>query len=83
MTLGLIMAGALVGAVLLAVYWGRKAGIDSARAADLDSIREKNVDINDEFAKMRKTQSKELNSIDSSDAAHKLRELGRRRGKDR
>ena len=82
MMIGMILALALVGSMLLAVYWGRKAGIDSARAVDLVSIRDKNAKINEDFSKMREKHGEELDSIDSADAARKLRELGRRRGKD-
>ena len=56
MTMGLMVALGLVAAILLAVYWGRKAGIDAARASDLESIRGKNAEINEEFSKMRKEQ---------------------------
>ena len=38
MTMGLFIALGLVSAILLAVYGGRKAGIDAARASDLESI---------------------------------------------
>ena len=82
MTMGLFIALGLVSAILLAVYWGRKAGIDAARASDLKSIRGKNAEINKEFTGMREKQRKELDGIDSSDAASKLRFLGRRRRKD-
>ena len=82
MMIGMILALALVASILLAVYWGRKAGIDSARAVDLVSIRDKNAKINEDFSKMREKHGEELDSIDSADAARKLRELGRRRGKD-
>ena len=44
MTMGLFIALGLVSAILLAVYWGRKAGIDAARASDLESIRGKNAE---------------------------------------
>tara|TARA_B100000929_G_scaffold246691_1_gene205216 strand:+ start:283 stop:534 length:252 start_codon:yes stop_codon:yes gene_type:complete len=82
MMLGMTLALGLVAAVLLAVYWGKKAGEDSARASDLVSIRDKNAKINEDFSKMREKHGEELDSIDSADAARKLRELGRRRGKD-
>ena len=49
MMIGMILALALVASILLAVYWGRKAGIDSARAVDLVSIRDKNAKINEDF----------------------------------
>ena len=81
MMLGMTLALGLVAAVLLAVYWGKKAGEDSARASDLVSIRDKNAKINEDFSKMREKHGEELDSIDSADAARKLRELGRRRGK--
>ena len=81
MTMGLMVAFGLVAAILLAVYWGRKAGIDAARASDLESIRGKNAEINEEFSKMRKEQGKDLDAIDSADAASQLRFIGRRRGK--
>ncbi len=81
MTMGLMVALGLVAAILLAVYWGRKAGIDAARASDLESIRGKNAEINEEFSKMRKEQGKDLDAIDSADAASQLRFIGRRRGK--
>lgn len=81
MTMGLMVALVLVAAILLAVYWGRKAGIDAARASDLESIRGKNAEINEEFSKMRKEQGKDLDAIDSADAASQLRFIGRRRGK--
>ena len=81
MMLGMILALALVASILLAVYWGRKAGIDSARAVDLVSIRDKNAKINKEFSGMREKQAEELDSIDSVDAARKLRKLRRRRRK--
>ena len=81
MTMGLMVALVLVAAILLAVYWGRKAGIDAARASDLESIRVKNAEINEEFSKMRKEQGKDLDAIDSADAASQLRFIGRRRGK--
>ncbi len=79
--MGLMVALGLVAALLLAVYWGRKAGIDAARASDLESIRGKNAEINEEFSKMRKEQGKDLDAIDSADAASQLRFIGRRRGK--
>ena len=82
MMIGMILALALVGTILLAVYWGKKAGEDSARASDLVSIRVKNAKINEDFSKIREKQAEELDSIDSADDASKLRELGRRRGKD-
>ena len=81
MMVGMILALALVASILLAVYWGRKAGIDSARAVDLVSIRDKNAKINKEFSGMREKQSEELDSIDSVDAARKLRKFRRRRRK--
>ena len=81
MTMGLMVALGLVAAILLAVYWGRKAGLDAARASDLESIRGKNAEINEEFSKMRKEQGKDLDAIDSADAASQLRFIGRRRGK--
>ena len=81
MTMGMMVALGLVAAILLAVYWGRKAGIDAARASDLESIRGKNAEINEEFSKMRKEQGKDLDAIDSADAASQLRFIGRRRGK--
>ena len=81
MTMGLMVALGLVAAILLAVYWGRNAGIDAARASDLESIRGKNAEINEEFSKMRKEQGKDLDAIDSADAASQLRFIGRRRGK--
>ena len=81
MTMVLMVALVLVAAILLAVYWGRKAGIDAARASDLESIRGKNAEINEEFSKMRKEQGKDLDAIDSADAASQLRFIGRRRGK--
>jgi|TARA_R110000751_G_C13425878_1_gene440905 hypothetical protein len=81
MMMGMMLALGLVAAVLLAVYWGKKAGEDSARASDLVSIRDKNAEINDEFSKIRNKQNEELDAIDSADAANKLRKLGRRRGK--
>lgn len=77
----MMLALGLVAAVLLAVYWGKKAGEDSARASDLVSIRDKNAEINDEFSKIRNKQNEELDALDSADAVNKLRELGRRRGK--
>lgn len=79
--MGMMLALGLVAAVLLAVYWGKKAGEDSARASDLVSIRDKNAEINDEFSKIRNKQNEELDALDSADAVNKLRELGRRRGK--
>ena len=79
--MGLMVALVLVAAILLAVYWGRKAGIDAARASDLESIRGKNAEINEEFSKMRKEQGKDLDAIDSADAASQRRFIGRRRGK--
>ena len=81
MTMGLMVALGLVAAILLAVYWGRKAGIDAARASDLESIRGKNAEINEEFSKMRKEQGEDLDAIDSADAASQLRFIGRRLGK--
>jgi hypothetical protein len=81
MMMGMMLALGLVAAVLLAVYWGKKAGEDSARASDLVSIRDKNAEINDEFSKIRNKQNEELDALDSADAVNKLRELGRRRGK--
>ena len=81
MMMGMMLALGLVAAVLLAVYWGKKAGEDSARASDLVSIRDKNAEINDEFSNIRNKQNEELDAIDSADAANKLRKLGRRRGK--
>ena len=81
MMIGMILALALVASIQLAVYWGRKAGIDSARAVDLVSIRDKNAKINKEFSGMREKQAEELDSIDSVDAARKLRKFRRRRRK--
>ena len=81
MMMGMMLALGLVAAVLLAVYWGKKAGEDSARASDLVSIRDKNAEINDEFSKIRNKQNEELDALDSADAASELRKLGRRRGK--
>ena len=81
MMMGMMLALGLVAAVLLAVYWGKKAGEDSARAVDLVSIRDKNAKINEDFSKMREKQADELDSIDSVDAARKLRKLRRRRRK--
>jgi len=81
MMIGMMLALALVASILLAVYWGRKSGIDSARASDLVSMRDKNAKINDEFSKMREKHGEELDSVDSADAASKLRKLGSRRGK--
>ena len=81
MMIGMMLALALVASILLAVYWGRKAGVDSARAVDLVSIRDKNAKINKEFSGMREKQAEELDSIDSVDSARKLRKLRRRRRK--
>ena len=78
MMMGMIIALALVGSVMLAIYWGKKAGMDAARASDLVSIRDKNAEINNQFSKIRSRQSEELNAIDSADDADKLRKLGRR-----
>ena len=78
MMTGMIIALALVGSVMLAIYWGKKAGIDAARASDLASIRDKNAEINNQFSKIRARQSEELSSINSADDADKLRKLGRR-----
>ena len=81
MMTGMIIALALVGSVMLAIYWGKKAGMDAARASDLVSIRDKNAKINNQFSKIRSRQSEELNAIDSADDADKLRKLGRRNRK--
>jgi hypothetical protein len=78
MMTGMIIALALVGSVMLAIYWGKKAGMDAARASDLVSIRDKNAKINNQFSKIRARQSEELSSINSADDADKLRKLGRR-----
>jgi hypothetical protein len=78
MMMGMIIALALVGSVMLAIYWGKKAGMDAARASDLVSIRDKNAKINNQFSKIRARQSEELSSINSADDADKLRKLGRR-----
>jgi len=81
MMMGMIIALALVGSVMLAIYWGKKAGMDAARASDLVSIRDKNAEINNQFSKIRSRQSEELNAIDSADDADKLRKLGGRNRK--
>jgi|TARA_R110000824_G_scaffold54726_3_gene151169 hypothetical protein len=81
MMMGMIIALALVGSVMLAIYWGKKAGMDAARASDLVSIRDKNAKINNQFSRIRARQSEELSSINSADDADKLRKLGRRNRK--
>jgi len=81
MMMGMIIALALVGSVMLAIYWGKKAGMDAARASDLVSIRDKNAKINNQFSKIRARQSEELSSINSADDADKLRKLGGRNRK--
>ena len=82
MIVGLSLALALVASIWFAIWWGKKSGIDSARASDLKSVRKKNAKINKEFSKMRKEHSEELDAIDSADAASQLRFIGRRRRKD-
>jgi len=81
MMMGMIIALALVGSVMLAIYWGKKAGIDSARASDLVSIRDKNAEINNQFSRIRARQSEAVSAINSADDADKLRKLGRRNRK--
>ena len=66
MMMGMIIALALVGSVMLAIYWGKKAGMDAARASDLVSIRDKNAKINNQFSKIRNKQNEELDAIDSA-----------------
>jgi len=80
--IGLSLALALVGAVMFAIWWGKKSGMDAARASDFKSVRKKNAKINKEFSKMRKEHNEELDAIDSADAASQLRFIGRRRRKD-
>ena len=82
MIIGLSLALALVGSVMFAIWWGKKSGMDAARASDFKSVKKKNAKINKEFSKMRKEHNKELDAIDSADAASQLRFIGRRRRKD-
>lgn len=82
MIVGLSLVLALVASMWFAIWWGKKSGMDAARASDFKAVRKKNAKINKEFSKMRKKEHKELDAIDSADAATKLRFLGRRRFKD-
>lgn len=82
MIVGLSLALALVASMMFAIWWGKRSGMDAARASDFKAVRKKNAKINKEFSKMRKKHNKELDAIDSADAASELRFIGRRRRKD-